>query len=164
MDLVQAAPFPILIKETGCGIQGELAARLHHAGVAAIDVAGAGGTSWTRVEARRSRVPPNAALGEAFANWGIPTTESIRECREAAPNATLIASGGVRSGLDAAKAIALGADVVGFAQPVLEAALTDAGAVQRVIERFISELRLACFLTGSLALDDLERPGLLRRV
>ena len=163
VELVRAAPFPILIKETGCGVQGALAARLHQAGVAAIDVAGAGGTSWTRVEAKRSRSPNNAAVGEAFANWGMPTTETIRECREAAPDAKLIASGGVRSGLDAAKAIALGGDVVGLAQPVLEAALTDAGAVQDVLERFITELRLACFLTGSRTLADLRRPGVLRR-
>lgn len=160
--LVEAVDFPVLVKECGAGISGPTLKRLVDRGVAAVDVSGAGGTSWSKVEAHRAQDPLQHSLGETFGNWGIPTAVAIREGREAAPEALIIASGGIRSGLDAAKAIALGADMVAIAQPVLAASLDSANAVKAVLTRFIAELRTACFLVGARNPLELRQSKALR--
>ena len=122
---------PVVVKEVGWGINEQLAGRLVDAGVAAIDVAGAGGTSWSAVESYRAQTEARRQLCLAFADWGIPTAETLQMARRGAPNTPLIASGGLRTGIDAAKALALGASAVGIASPFLKAAAlsTEAGGV-----------------------------------
>ncbi len=161
--LVRAAPFPILIKECGAGVAPSTLARLWALGVAAVDVSGAGGTSWARVEGHRAE-GLHRSLGDTFGDWGLPTAAAVELGRAAVPDAVIIASGGIRSGLDAAKAFALGADYVSIAQPVLAAALESGEAVAAVLERFVAELRTACFLCGARTPAELRAPGRLVRV
>lgn len=161
--LVEALPFPVLLKECGAGVSADVLSRVWKLGVAAVDVSGAGGTSWTRVEAHRSSDPLERALGETFGNWGIPTAVAVREGRAAVPDAVIIASGGIRTGVDAAKALALGADMVSIAKPVLAAALESGEAVTAVLERFKTELRLACFGVGARSVAELRTKPILRR-
>ena len=143
---------PVIIKEVGAGISREAAAKLAMAGASAINVAGVGGTSWAGVEsvrAKRMGEEATANLGETFWDWGLPTAAAILEVR---PRVTLplIASGGLRTGVDAAKAIALGADLVAVARPFLQAALKGGTkAAGKFASEFIAQLRLAMFLTGS---------------
>jgi isopentenyl-diphosphate Delta-isomerase len=160
--LVRALEVPVIVKEVGCGISAALARRLWDAGVGIIDVAGAGGTSWAAVEARRSPDERGRRIAETFRDWGIPTARALLGVREACPDATVIASGGIRTGLDAAKAIRLGADLVGQAAGVLSAALHSEDAVIAHFQDRITELRIACFCTGSANLDQLRRAALLR--
>jgi isopentenyl-diphosphate delta-isomerase len=159
--LVKEMAVPVIVKEVGFGISGRMAKELWRAGVRIIDVAGAGGTSWAAVEAGRA---PNARLrgiAETFRGWGIPTARAVAEVRGVCPHATVIASGGIRSGLDAAKAIRLGADLVGQAAGVLASALDSEEAVIAHFEDRIAELRIACFCTGSANLHELRRARLL---
>jgi isopentenyl-diphosphate delta-isomerase len=149
---------PVIAKEVGWGIAPETARRLWDAGVAAIDVAGAGGTSWSQVEAHRA---PDAALrrvAEAFRGWGIPTTESLRMVREAGvPDGRhVFASGGLRSGVDLAKAVALGATLGGIARPFLEAAEVSGEAAIAEGRRLIAELRISMFCIGAADLPALR--------
>lgn len=150
---------PVVVKEVGWGINGELARRLAEAGVAAIDVAGAGGTSWSAVESHRAPTEARRRLAQAFADWGIPTAESLQQARQAAPHLPLIASGGMRTGIEAAKAIALGATAVGIAGPFLKAAADSSGAVSAAIEQFAAELRIAMFCSAAGDLPALAEPG-----
>jgi isopentenyl-diphosphate delta-isomerase len=152
---------PLVIKEVGAGISGRLARRLVDAGVAVIDVAGAGGTSWANVEAERSKNSGQAAIGRAFADWGIPTARALVDVRRSCPETTLIGSGGVRNGLDAAKAIRLGADMVGQAAGVLQAATLSPEAVVEHLSTAMAQLRVACFCTGSPDLAALRTAALL---
>ncbi len=131
--------YPVIVKETGAGIDRDVAEKLKAAGVAWIDVAGAGGTSWSRIEYSRSK---KAVPG--FEDWGIPTVECLMMCRGVLP---LIASGGVRNGIDAAKAIALGADMAGAAQPFLKALMKK--KLDDELDMWGKQLRTAAFLTGS---------------
>ncbi len=156
---------PVLIKEVGSGISGALATRLADTGISAIDVSGGGGTSWAIIEAKRAHTPMQQSLGERFRDWGIPTTVSLIQCRDALPEMTLIASGGIRSGIDIAKAIALGADAAALAQPFLEAATRSPEAVEEVLHRLIQELKVAMFLVGARTVADLKgRRDLLAEV
>jgi len=148
-ELATKLSAPVVIKEVGAGISARLARQLVDAGISAIDVAGAGGTSWAAVESERSQSPAQAAIGRAFADWGIPTAQAIADVRRACPEATIVGSGGVRNGLDVAKAIRLGADVVGQAAGVLQAATTSAEAVIEHLSITTAQLRVACFCTGS---------------
>ncbi|MFH1056002.1 MAG: type 2 isopentenyl-diphosphate Delta-isomerase [Candidatus Altiarchaeota archaeon] len=135
---------PVIAKEVGCGIDYETARRLK---VAAFDSGGLGGTSWSLVESHRSRGLMRA-VGATYSTWGIPTVECIKQLSRL--EKPLIASGGVRSGLDAAKAIALGADVVGVALPVLKAYYSNGeNGVRDYVKRFIAEFKTAMYLTGS---------------
>ena len=111
---------PVVVKEVGNGISGALARRLADIGVAGIDVAGAGGTSWSEVEAHRQLDEKMRRVARSFAGWGIPTARALADVRAALPNTPVIASGGVRTGIDAAKAIRLGADLVGIARRRLD--------------------------------------------
>jgi isopentenyl-diphosphate delta-isomerase len=111
---VRKLPVPVIVKEVGNGISAAMAQKLLEAGVAAIDVAGAGGTSWAKVESERELNEKQRRLGLTFANWGLPTAECITSIRAIAPEIPLIASGGLRNGLEVAKAIALGADISGL--------------------------------------------------
>jgi isopentenyl-diphosphate delta-isomerase len=138
-----------------------VAHRLWNAGVTIIDVAGAGGTSWAAVESRRASDPASRMIAEAFRDWGTPTAVAIADVRRACPGATVIASGGIRDGVDAAKAIRLGADIVGQAAGVLPAALQGADAVAAHLEVLIATLRIACFCTGSANLSALRNAPLV---
>jgi isopentenyl-diphosphate delta-isomerase len=155
------AAYPVIVKETGNGISGEVARRLYGAGVAAIDTGGLGGTSWAVIEAVRARETGEPgdlrlqALGGAFRDWGIPTVASLIEV--ARYGGAVIATGGVRTGLDVAKACALGADLAGMALPLLAPARIGQEALDMVIERVIDELRVAMFLTGSREVAALRR-------
>lgn len=161
--LVKDVPFPILVKEVGCGISPATAVKLAAAGVAAIDVSGAGGTSWAKIEAHRANDPAQRTLGEVFGDWGLPTTVALRGCRAALPEFPLIASGGVRTGLDVAKAVALGADMVAIAMPLLAPATRSAEDVEKALRQIMAELRAAMFLTGTRDVATLRKSSRLLR-
>lgn len=154
--LAEQLDCPVLVKEVGCGIDPVLAGRLADAGVAAIDVSGAGGTSWASIEAKRATDSRQRRLGEVFSDWGIPTAQCLTGARAALPDFPLIASGGIKTGLDAAKALVLGADLVAFAMPLLKPASISAEAVVEFLEQIIHELRAAMFLTGADSLSVLK--------
>ncbi len=137
---------PVIVKETGAGMSQDVALKLKGAGVAYIDLAGAGGTSWSKVEYMRSSSVPG------FGEWGIPTVHSIVECRGVLP---MIASGGIRSGIDAAKATALGADMAGAAYPFLKA-LKDT-TLDGFLSTFTGQMKVAAYLTGSATYSDLKK-------
>ena len=149
---VRELEVPVMVKEVGAGIGPEVAKRLFEVGVHAVDVAGLGGTNWTRIEAARR---DDAAVFDPFLDWGLPTVDAIRAARAACPNGRLIASGGVRHGLDAAKALWLGAALVSMAGPVLRALTTDGvqapdpRSALQAMDRCKAQLRLALFLTGA---------------
>ncbi|MDT0177673.1 type 2 isopentenyl-diphosphate Delta-isomerase [Enterobacter sp. BRE11] len=161
-QLVTTLEVPVIVKEVGAGISPEVAQRLAEAGVSMIDIAGAGGTSWAAVEGERASTPQQRAVAMAFADWGIPTDEALRAVRRRLPAMPLIASGGIRDGIDAAKALRLGADVVGQAAAVLSSALHSADAVVAHFETLIEQLRVACFCTGSASLRQLRLAPLTR--
>jgi isopentenyl-diphosphate delta-isomerase len=154
---------PVIAKEVGNGISGSMAQRLLAAGVKAIDVAGAGGTSWAKVEGGRAQDLRQQRLGQTFGDWGLPTAECLQQVRAIAPTAPLIASGGVRHGLDVAKCLALGADLVGLAHPFLLAAHTSEEAAHALAEYLIEELKTAMLCTGSRAIADLRQLGKLQQ-
>lgn len=184
-QLAKALPVPIVAKEVGNGISAVMAQRLIEAGVAAIDVAGAGGTSWARVESERAKDARQRRLGNTFADWGIPTATCLTSIRagvqselDSKPTSRmspkmslkmslktvpLIASGGLRNGLEAAKAIALGADLVGMALPFLQAANQSEAALSELSEALIAELTTVLFCTGSESLQSLRRTGVIEK-
>jgi isopentenyl-diphosphate delta-isomerase len=159
--LARALPVPIIAKEIGCGISGAIARRLVDAGIAAIDVAGAGGTSWALVESERALTERDRAVARSFASWGIPTGDAIRDVRAHCVDIPLIGSGGIKDGITAAKAIRLGADLAGIAAGTLEPALISAEAVADHLNGVIDQLRIACFCTGSRDLNALRSAVLL---
>jgi isopentenyl-diphosphate Delta-isomerase len=155
-------PVPVIAKEVGNGISAATAQQLISAGVSCIDVAGAGGTSWAKVESERAKTPLQRRLGQTFGDWGIPTADCITSIRHIAPELPLIASGGLRNGLDVAKAIALGADLGGLAFPFLQAADISAAAVAELTEILMAELQTVLFCTGSANLSALRRNDCLK--
>lgn len=159
--LVAGLPVPVIVKEIGAGISQSVARQLLGVGVRHIDVAGAGGTSWAGVETLRTR---GRRSNEAFWDWGIPTAEAIRDVaalRTEVTGLTVIASGGIRSGLEAAKSIALGADLVASARPMLLALNTGGTAgVLKLVRSWAEELKRAMFLTGSCSIAELQRAQL----
>ena len=152
---------PVVVKEVGWGISAALARRLAEVGVAVIDVAGAGGTSWSEVEYYRAPSERLKRLARSFADWGIPTAESLVAVGQAAPHLPRIASGGIRDGIDVAKCLALGASAAGLASPFLKAAAVSAEAVVETIDFLADELRIAMFCAGAADLDALREPGRL---
>ncbi len=144
-DLVPRVSFPVLLKEVGHGLSGAVAERVKDVGFAALDVAGAGGTSWAKVE---EYVNYGEVRHPQLAEWGIPTATALQEVHETLPQMPLIASGGIRSGVDAAKAIALGAEVVAVARPLLEPSTVSSEMVAAWLEHFIWELRVAMHCMG----------------
>lgn len=148
---------PVIVKEVGWGISGPVAQRLVDAGVAAIDVGGSGGTSWSEIERRRAPSDHLRRVCGAFAGWGIPTADSVAMVRAACPTIPVIASGGMRNGVEAATAIALGADLAGFAAPLLRAAADSAAAAHDLLAALVAELRIAMFCTGAGTLAHLRQ-------
>lgn len=162
--LCQKLPVPVVAKEVGNGISGAMATRLIEAGVAAIDVAGAGGTSWAKVEAERAEDALQRRLGQTFADWGLPTADCIQSIRAVNAQIPLIASGGLRNGLDAAKAIALGADIAGMAWPFLQAANESPAALSALVDALIAELKTVLFCTGQGNLTSLKSSDVLQLI
>lgn len=161
-QLCQKLPVPVIAKEVGNGISARMAHKLIEAGVAAIDVAGAGGTSWAKVESERAHDAKQRRLGETFADWGMPTAECITTVRSLAPEIPLIASGGLRNGLDVAKAIALGADIAGLALPFLQAANESVAELYSLTDILLAEITTALFCTGNATLSELKRSEALQ--
>ncbi len=155
-------PVPVIAKEVGNGISAVMAKQLIEAGVAAIDVAGAGGTSWAKVESQRAKDNRQRHLGQVFADWGLPTAECITAIRSVNSTIPLIASGGLKNGLDLAKAIALGADLGGLARPFLVAAIESEAAVDELVKFLIAELEIVLFCTGNPNLSALKNSGALK--
>ncbi len=155
---------PVVVKEVGWGISSRVAELLRDMGIAAIDVAGAGGTSWSAVERQRAPDEKTSNVAQSFAEWGIPTAESIVMVREGAPGMTVIGSGGIRTGIDVAKAIALGAHATGIATPFLAPATDGCAAVMTKLQEIIEELRIAMFCVGAQNLDSLSDTPLLQRM
>ncbi len=147
---------PVVVKEVGFGISGQTARQLVNAGVSAIDVAGAGGTSWAAVEAKRAPTPELKKLAEAFWDWGIPTAASLVAAHHAAPQLPVFASGGIRNGIEIAKCIALGASLVGLASPLLKLADISAQDTVQGIHSLVAQLRVAMFGIGASDLDMLH--------
>ncbi|MCB0931039.1 MAG: type 2 isopentenyl-diphosphate Delta-isomerase [Mycobacterium sp.] len=148
--------YPVMVKEVGHGIGAAAAQRLRGVPIAAIDVAGAGGTSWARVE---QVVRYGEVRYPAVADWGIPTAQALMEVRRTLPGMPVVASGGVRTGMDAAKALAIGADVVAMARPLLAPAIESSAAVVDVLGPFIEELRVCLHCCGAPDLERLRRIG-----
>ncbi|CEJ43474.1 type 2 isopentenyl-diphosphate Delta-isomerase [Umezakia ovalisporum] len=155
---------PVIAKEVGNGISPGMAEKLLAAGVTAIDVAGAGGTSWAKVESERAENPLQKRLGRTFADWGLPTAECITSIRAIAPDVPLVASGGLRHGLDVAKAIALGADLAGLAMPFLQAAVESEAALYDLVNVLIAEITTVLFCTGNPTLNNLQNSKSLQRI
>jgi isopentenyl-diphosphate delta-isomerase len=155
--LVAELDVPVVAKETGCGLGPRAVAKLARAGVRHVDVSAAGGTSWVAVETARAE-GASRDLGVALRDWGVPTAASVVACRAAEPRLdTIIATGGVATGLDVARALALGATAAGIARPVLQA-LVEGGeaAAERSLAAVELELRSAMLLVGARTLPDLR--------
>lgn len=160
-SVCRALPVPVIAKEVGWGISEQAARALADAGVSAIDVAGAGGTSWSQVEKFRIQDESLARVAAAFRDWGIPTADSIRMVRRAAPDLTIFASGGLRSGVDIAKCIALGASLGGMAGPFLKAASRSLEDTLQTIAEIQRELQICMFASGAGSIDQLRMTPLI---
>lgn len=153
-------PIPVIVKEVGWGISEKIAQQLKSAGVAAIDVAGSGGTSWSQVEMHRIANDHLTAIAAEFRNWGIPTAESLIQVRKCKPGILVIASGGLRSGIDIAKSIALGADLGGMAGPFLRAAVSGLNETVEKIQEIARTIRVCMFASGIANLQELKNYSL----
>jgi isopentenyl-diphosphate delta-isomerase len=154
--LCRASDVPVLAKEVGWGLSERAARQLADAGIAALDVAGSGGTSWSEVEYHRAPTAFHARVARAFADWGIPTAETLLTACRAAPGLPVFASGGLRDGIDVAKCIALGATLGGMAGPFLRAADESGDALDETIRVIVAQLRIAMFAAGAGDLDTLH--------
>ena len=163
-DLAPQLSVPVLVKEVGAGISETTAHKLSKLPIAGVETAGTGGTSWSRIESRRATPGGiQQTTGELFARWGVPTAESVVVCRRILPDSmAVIASGGIRNGIEIAKALALGADVAAFALPLLKAVEESIEAGIAAIERVKEELRTAMFLTGARTIEELRMRPLRR--
>lgn len=162
--LCEKITVPVIAKEVGNGISVAMAEKLLAAGVKAIDVAGAGGTSWAKVEGERAETNLQRRLGNTFGDWGIPTAECIVQIRSQYPSIPLIASGGLRNGLEVAKTIALGADLAGLAFPFLQAASDSPSALDELVEILMAEIKTVLFCTGNRNLVELRRSNVLEKI
>jgi len=161
--ICKALPVPVIVKEVGWGFSQRAARQLVNTGVAAIDVAGAGGTSWTQVEMHRAQNERQARLAAAFIDWGIPTAESILHIRAAAPEVIIFASGGLRDGTDIAKSITLGATLGGMAGPYLKAATQSVEETILTIHEIKRELQVCMFTSGNPDLESLKQTELIQK-
>ncbi len=159
-DVCARLDVPVIAKEVGWGFSEQAARALSQAGVAAIDVAGAGGTSWSEVEYHRAPSAFHARVARSFADWGIPTADAIQYACAAAPELPVFASGGLRDGIDIAKCIALGADLAGLASPFLRSASQSAAAVDELIRELNAQLRVAMLCTASADIAALRQAKL----
>jgi isopentenyl-diphosphate delta-isomerase len=157
----KALHVPVIAKEVGWGFSQQDVTLLSQAGVAAIDTAGAGGTSWSQVEMYRAKNEEQRKLAEAFNDWGIPTSEVIKNIIEVAPNVKIIATGGLRNGVDIAKCIALGACMGGMASPFLKSASQSIEETVRLIKLLREQLLICMFATGSRTLNQLRQNKLV---
>jgi isopentenyl-diphosphate delta-isomerase len=148
---------PVIVKEVGWGISQETAHLLRNAGVSAVDVAGAGGTSWSEVEMHRAEDPSQKRIASQFIAWGIPTAESILMVESAAPDLLIFASGGLRNGVDIAKCVALGAALGGMASPFLKAAAESTRSTVEMIRTVQQEIRITMFAAGARDISELSR-------
>jgi isopentenyl-diphosphate delta-isomerase len=158
--LIRKIEVPVVVKETGAGLSGRTARRLIDMGAAAVDVAGAGGSNWALIEGERATDPLDRIHAAAFADWGVTTPQAIVDVRRACPDSVVIGSGGVRDGVDVARAIRLGADIVGQAAGVLKAATVSTEAVVEHFQTVLRQLRTVCFCTNSANLAQLRRAPL----
>ncbi len=156
-----ALEVPVIAKEVGWGFSEQNVRDLANAGVAAIDVAGSGGTSWSEVEYHRAPTAFHARVAAAFADWGIPTAEAVRYAVKGAPNLPVIASGGLRDGIDIAKSIALGAVMGGLAGPFLKAADVSVEAVDQLIRELAAQVRIAMLCSGARTIEQLQTTPLI---
>lgn len=165
-QVCQQLTVPVVVKEVGWGISAEVARALAAAGVAAIDTAGAGGTSWSEVERYRTHDAIQAQVAATFRAWGIPTADSIRAVRQAAPDLPLIASGGIYDGPSAAVALALSADLVGLARPLVAPATSAGGdeQVEETLRVLVEGLRVAMFAAGIKDLAALKQAPVSPRI
>lgn len=154
---------PVVVKEVGWGISPRTAKILAETGVAAIDVAGAGGTSWSEVERYRLTNPSLAKIAGEFIDWGISTLDSIQNVRENAPEVLIFASGGILNGVDATKCLCLGANLVGFAHLLLQAASEGEQPLNNLLEGIVREIMLSMFCTGTAKIEDLNQSLLIDR-
>jgi isopentenyl-diphosphate delta-isomerase len=145
----------------GWGISEQVARQLADVGVAAIDVAGAGGSSWSQVEMHRATTERERLVAQAFADWGIPTAESLQMAYRGAPGLPIIASGGIRDGIEIAKAIALGASVCGVAGPFLQAASRSTADVTELVALLVTQLRVAMFAAGASDVQALRQTPII---
>lgn len=153
---------PVIAKEVGWGFAENTVRDLVNAGIAAIDVAGSGGTSWSEVEYHRSPTASHARVAASFADWGIPTTHAVQYARKGAPNTPVFASGGLRNGIDVAKCIALGANLGGLAGPFLKAAHESVEAVDTLIRELSTQVRIAMLCSGAGDMSALQETTLLK--
>lgn len=155
---------PMIVKEIGSGISEEVARKLFNAGVRIIDTAGWGGTNWAVIEGKRREVGSEKwEAGKVFSDWGIPTAESIIQCRKV-KGLKVIGSGGIRNGIEIAKAIVLGADLVGLALPLLKPATQSAKAVEKKLIQLIQELKITMFCLGAKNISQLKKAQLSLKI
>lgn len=153
----QSLSVPVVVKEVGSGISPKTAKRLFELGVSAVDCGGRGGTSWGYIEGlRMAKDSSTRKLGEVFRDWGLPTAYSVKAIRETAPHGELIATGGIRDGLTAAKALALGANMVGLGLPLMRAALESEEALHETLSFFIKGLKTTMLATESSSVESLR--------
>jgi len=153
---------PVIIKEVGWGISSDLAEKLVNVGVSGIDVSGAGGTSWSQVERYRLKNEGDIRVAESFRDWGIPTADALLQLVEKKINALIISSGGLQTGMDIAKSIAIGANLAGMASTFLKkavASIDDLSNEVKIIERII---RISMFVTGSQNIAQFQNSKILK--
>jgi isopentenyl-diphosphate delta-isomerase len=161
-EVCQKLPVPVVIKEVGWGISADLSKRLFNAGVSGIDISGAGGTSWTQVERFRLSEPGDIKVAEAFLDWGIPTADALTSVREENPDKLIIASGGLKTGMDISKSLALGANLAGLAGVFLKAATISENHLFETINIFERIIRISMFATGSKDLQSFSNGKIIR--
>lgn len=156
--LVKALSVPLIVKETGCGFSSGALDRLTDLGLAAVDISGMGGTHWGRVEGQRISKKENFyKIGETFSSWGVSTLQSLLFARQKKRDYEVWASGGLQTGLDAAKTLALGAVKVGFGRKLLKEAIKGEGALDKAMARIEQELKVSLFCTGSSSVSELQK-------
>jgi isopentenyl-diphosphate delta-isomerase len=156
-EVCKTLPVPVIAKEVGWGFSEQNCRDLANAGIAAIDVAGSGGTSWSEVEYHRAPTAFHARVAAAFADWGIPTAEAVQYAVQGAPDLPIFASGGLRDGIDIAKCIALGATLGGIAGPFLKAADASAEDADQFARELIAQVRIAMLCSGAKDISALQK-------